>query len=84
MTFGTANGRKTRQPVPHPLRHDRMGIRKKGELRRFYQKRRRRGLHHLSAVTATAPKLTRIVWRICTDQRDYRPEGRPAIPPTRF
>jgi transposase len=59
-----------------------MAIRQKGELRRFYQKRRRRGLHHLSAVTATALKLTRIVWRICTDQRDYRPEGRPITPPT--
>ena len=55
-----------------------MAIRKKGELRRFYQKRRKRGLHHLSAVTATALKLTRIVWRICTDQRDYLPAGRPA------
>jgi transposase len=74
--------RKTsKRGSPH-LRHTlwtmaAMAIRKKGELRRFYQKRRKRGLHHLSAVTATALKLTRIVWRICTDQRDYLPAGRP-------
>ena len=79
--------RKTsKRGSPH-LRHTlwtmaSMAIRKKGELRRFYQKRRRRGLHHLSAVTAAALKLTRIVWRICTDQRDYRPEGRPTTSAT--
>ena len=54
-----------------------MAIRSKGELRRFYQKKRKRGLHHLSAVTATAIKVTRAVWRVCTDQRDYLPSGRP-------
>ena len=35
------------------------------------------GLHHLSAVTATAIKVTRAVWRVCIDQRDYVPAGRP-------
>ena len=54
-----------------------MAIRSKGELRRFYQKKRKRGLHHLSAVTATAIKVTRAVWRVCIDQRDYVPAGRP-------
>ena len=54
-----------------------MAIRAKGELRRFYQKKRKRGLHHLSAVTATAIKVTRAVWRVCIDQRDYVPAGRP-------
>ena len=56
-----------------------MAIRSKGELRRFYQKKRKRGLHHLSAVTATAIKVTRAVWRVCTDRRDYVPAGRPTV-----
>jgi transposase len=60
-----------------------IAIRSKGELRRYYQKKRKRGLHHLSAVTATALKLTRIVWRIGTDQRDYLPAGRPTTSATR-
>ncbi|MGA2502019.1 MAG: IS110 family transposase [Tepidisphaeraceae bacterium] len=47
------------------------------ELRDYYLRRRRQGLHHLAAVTAVAIKLTRAVWRILTDQRDYHPEGRP-------
>jgi hypothetical protein len=46
-------------------------------LRDYYLRRRRQGLHHLAAVTAVAIKLTRAVWRILTDQRDYHPEGRP-------
>jgi transposase len=54
-----------------------MAIRAKGDLRRFYQKKRKRGLHHLSAVTATAIKVTRAVWRVCTDQRDYLPKAPP-------
>jgi hypothetical protein len=33
---------------------------------------------HLGAVTTAALKLTRIVWRILTDQRDYIPAARPA------
>jgi transposase len=44
-----------------------------GDLRDYYLRRKRQGLHHLSAVTATALKLTRIVWRILTDRRDYVP-----------
>jgi transposase len=46
-----------------------------GHLRDYYKRRRTQGLHHTSAVTAAAIKLCRIVWRILTDQRDYRPEG---------
>jgi transposase len=45
-----------------------------GPLRDYYQRRRKGGLHHTSAVTATALKLCRITWRIMTDQRDYTPE----------
>ena len=54
-----------------------MAIRAKGDLRRFYQKKRKRGSHHLSAVTATAIKVPRAVWRVCTDQRDYLPKAPP-------
>jgi transposase len=52
-----------------------LAVKKKGILRRHYLKRRKRGLHHLAAVTAVSLKLTRIVWRICTDQRDYKPKA---------
>jgi transposase len=52
-----------------------VAVKKKGMLRRHYLKRRKRGLHHLAAVTAASLKLTRIVWRICTDQRDYQPKA---------
>jgi transposase len=45
-----------------------------GELRDYWRKKRRQNKHHLVAVTATANKLTRIVWRIMTDQRDYIPK----------
>ncbi|MCL2641468.1 MAG: IS110 family transposase [Phycisphaerales bacterium] len=51
-----------------------VAVHAKGPLRRHYLKRRKRGLHHLAAVTATSLKLARIVWRICTDQRDYKPK----------
>ena len=54
-----------------------MAIRSKGDLRRFYQRKRKRGLHHLSAVTVTAIKVTRAAWRVCTDQRDYLPKAPP-------
>ena len=54
-----------------------MAVRTKGELRRFYQRKRKRVLHHLSAVTTTAIKVTRAVWRVCIDQLDYLPAGRP-------
>jgi len=53
-----------------------IAVRTEGELRTYYLHRRRRGLHHLAAVTATALKLTRITWRILTDRRDYIPDGR--------
>jgi len=51
-----------------------VAVQNKGTLRRHYLKRRKRGLHHLAAVTAASLKLARIVWRICTDQRDYQPK----------
>jgi transposase len=44
-----------------------------GELRDYWRKKRRQNKHHLVAVTATANKLCRIVWRIMTDRRDYIP-----------
>jgi transposase len=50
-----------------------------GALQDYYKRRRAGGLHHTSAVTATALKLCRITWRIMTDQRDYTPE-----PPARL
>ena len=50
-----------------------------GPLRDYYKRRRAGGLHHTSAVTATALKLCRITWRVMTDQRDYTPEP-PARP----
>ena len=45
-----------------------------GDLRDYYLRRKGQGLHYLSAVTATAVKLARIVWRILTDRRDYLPK----------
>jgi transposase len=61
------------------LRHTLWGmahaaIKEKGSLRTYYLRRRRRGLHHLAAVTATALKLCHVAWRILTDQRDYMPK----------
>lgn len=53
-----------------------LAVRAEGELRTYYLRRRRDGLHHLAAVTAAAIKLTRITWRIMTDERDYIPDGR--------
>lgn len=44
-----------------------------GDLKDYYLRRKREGLHHLSAVTATALKLCHVVWRILTDERDYLP-----------
>jgi len=49
-----------------------------GDLRDYWLRRKREGLHHLAAVTATALKLCHVVWRILTDQRDYQPQ-----PPTK-
>jgi transposase len=55
-------------------------VRREGPLRDFYLRKRKAGLHHLSAVTAVAVKVCRICWRILTDQRDYVPDGRPGTP----
>ena len=76
-------GRPNFHRRPHRCPSFAGSIRSKGDLRRFYQARRKRGLNHVSAVTATALNLTRIVWRICTDQREYLPAGRPTTPATR-
>ena len=45
-----------------------------GDLRDYWLRRKREGLHNLSAVTATAIKLCHVVWRILTDKRDYLPQ----------
>jgi transposase len=50
-----------------------LAIRREGQLRDYYLRRRRQGLHYLAIVTAVALKLCRVVWRILRDQRDYRP-----------
>jgi len=55
---------------------------REGELRDYWRRKRRQGLHHLAAVTATAVKLCRISWRIMTDQRDYVPAACPTISST--
>jgi len=44
-----------------------------GDLRDYFLRKRAAGLHHLAAVTAAAVKLTHVVWRIMTDERDYLP-----------
>jgi len=46
---------------------------REGSLRDYWRKKRRENKHHLVAVTATANKLCRIIWRIMTDRRDYVP-----------
>jgi transposase len=51
-----------------------------GDLRDYFLRRKKQGLHHLEAVIATAIKLCSIVWRIMTDRRDYLPQ-RPATKP---
>jgi len=48
-----------------------------GEIRDYWLRKRTDGLKHKGAVTAAAVKLCHITWRILTDKRDYRPEGRP-------
>ncbi|MBD3404243.1 IS110 family transposase [candidate division GN15 bacterium] len=45
-----------------------------GDLKDYWLRRKRQGLHHLAAVTATALKLCHVVWRILTDERDYLPQ----------
>lgn len=54
-----------------------LAVLQEGPLRDFFLRKRKAGLHHLAAVTAAAVKLTRIAWRILTDQRDYIPDGCP-------
>jgi transposase len=49
-----------------------------GTLRDYWLAKKTQGLKHLSAVTAASIKLTRICWRIMTDQRPYDPSGCPA------
>jgi transposase len=48
-----------------------------GDLRNYWLRRRGKGLHHLSAVTATALKLCHVTWRVLIDRRDYL-----TVPPT--
>lgn len=55
-----------------------VAVRTESPLREFYLRKRRAGLHHLSAVTAVAVKVCRISWRILTDERDYVPLACPA------
>lgn len=42
-------------------------------LNKYYNKKRNEGKHHLVAVGATANKLTRIVFAVMRDKRDYTP-----------
>jgi transposase len=48
-------------------------LQRDGELRDYWLRKRREGMHHLAAVTAVAAKICRIAWRILTDRRDYQP-----------
>ena len=50
-----------------------LAVRREGDLRDYYLRRRQQGLHYLTVVTAVALKLCRVVWRILRDQRDYQP-----------
>jgi transposase len=49
-----------------------------GHLRSYWLRKKADGLKHKEAVTAAAIKLCHITWRILTDKRDYRLEGRPS------
>ena len=49
-----------------------------GDLRAYWLRKLSDGLTHKAAVTAAAIKLCRITWRILTDKRDYRIQGRPS------
>jgi hypothetical protein len=49
-------------------------LQRDGELRDYWLRKRREGVHHLTAVTAIAAKLCRAAWRILTDRRDYLPQ----------
>lgn len=48
-------------------------LQREGELRDYWLRKRREGMHHLAAVTAVAAKICRVAWRILTDRRDYQP-----------
>jgi transposase len=55
-------------------------LQQEGDLQSYWLRKRREGVHHLAAVTATAIKLCHVIWRILTDRRDYLPQ-RPATKP---
>ena len=55
-------------------------LQQEGDLQSYWLRKRREGVHHLAAVTATAIKLCHVTWRIMTDQRDYLP-NRPVTKP---
>jgi transposase len=52
-------------------------LQQEGDLQSYWLRKRREGVHHLAAVTATAVKLCHVTWRILIDRRDYLPQ-RPA------
>jgi len=49
-------------------------LQQEGDLHTYWLRKRREGVHHLAAVTATAIKLCHVTWRILTDRRDYLPQ----------
>jgi transposase len=51
-----------------------------GDLREYWLRKKRAGLHNLAAVTATAIKHCHVTWRILTDRRDYLPQRPTANP----
>jgi transposase len=52
--------------------------RRHADLKRAYERARRKGRHHTDALVIVAHKLARIVWRLLTDNRPFR-----ARPPRR-
>ena len=72
---------------PRRLRHAfylaAMGLyRHKRVLRDAYERARRNGHHHTSALVVVANLLARIVFRMLTEKRPFDPEGPPAAPPS--
>lgn len=55
-------------------------LQQEGDLQSYWLRKRREGVHHLAAVTATTIKLCHVTWRILTDRRDYLPQ-RPVTKP---
>ena len=51
------------------------------DLLRCYQRSRKAGHHHTSAMTIVAHKLARIIWRLLTDNRPFR--AKPPKPSTK-